>query len=119
MFGYELEEVRKFALAAVGALVLLASFFIAYPVGFEDALGVVVGEVFAVAGVFLAKNHTADDLAKAVQNLAGATIALVAFFETVSPTTEAKVFAIIAQLAVVYGVYKVANDGRGATGGGV
>ena len=109
VFGYTLQEAKKAVVAFVLSAVVLVGFFIAVPMEFQTMLPIIIGQLFGVAAVFLTKNHTADDLSKAVQQLAGSVFSLVAVFTQVSPDTVESVALVIAQLTIVYAVYQARN----------
>jgi hypothetical protein len=112
IFGYTVDQARKAVIAFIGGLILLVAMFVTFPIGFDEALGVVLAQGFAVLGVFLAKNHTPDDLTKALQQLAGGVVALVALFETVDPNTLETIIAIVGEFGLFYAVFHASNDPR-------
>lgn len=107
--GLSIDEAKKAVLAFVVAVFALAAFFITFDPGAQTATIAVVVAVFNVIGVFMAKNHTADDLQKALTAFQASTVALLAFFVTVDPSTVESVGAILTAIVNVYAVYKVTN----------
>ncbi len=72
------------------------------------------GALFAVGGVFLAKNHTTDDLSKAVTQLQGAALTIVGYFATADPGTVEKIAVVTGAVVSVIGVWWARNEGRAA-----
>jgi hypothetical protein len=93
--NYSLSEVQKAVVALVIAGIAIAGYFVAFDPGFQDAAVIVTVGVFNVIGVFASKNHTPDDVGKAVLALAASTIALVGFFVTVNPSDTQTILGII------------------------
>lgn len=101
-----LSNAQKAVLAAVGLLGALAALFIPdYDLSFTDAVVGLVGPVFAVIGVFAAKNHTPEDLQKALEAAKGAALAVVGYFTVVPAGTDMKVAVLIGAIATVFGVW--------------
>lgn len=117
--SYNLGEMKKTVVAFVVAVIALAAFFIHFDPGFNDAAIAVIAAGFNVAGVFLAKNHTVDDVQKTLQAFTASAIALVAFYVTIDPTDSETIFALVAAAVNVFGVYKLPNSGRGAIPSGL
>lgn len=105
----KLDEYRKAVVAFLIAAFALLAFFVTFDPGIQLAAIALTGAVFNVVGVFLAKNHTLDDVSKALTALQASTIALVGFWVTVDPSTTESVAAIIAAVVNVYGVWRVTN----------
>ena len=118
-FNYSLAQLQSTLIALAIAVISIVGFFIALKPGFEQAFVVVISEVFAVVGVFLAKEHTYDDLSKAITNLAGGVVTLVGFFATLNPDTAETVLAIVSQVlmfgAVLFKSAKSTPSDYGAT----
>ncbi len=111
IFGYSLAEAKKAVVSAlffVGAV--LALVLSDYDPNFTDDVVVLAGTLFGVIGVFLAKNHTKEDLSKAVTQLQGAALTVVGYFATVQPTTVEKITILSGALVSIYAVYRVRND---------
>lgn len=119
IFGYELAEVRK-ALIAVVYLGFAAAMlvFAAPKVGFENAVLAIVPPLFAAIGVFEAKNHTPDDVGKALQALWGAIASAIAYYVAIPNSTGEAITMLIAGVVMFLGVKYVPNAGRGAPGQG-
>jgi len=116
IFGYTLDQAQKAVIAFVGFALLLVAYFVAFEPGTEAAVTAVIVYGFGVARVFMAKNHTVDDLQKAVEALATSVVGLVGLYVTVDPSVLETVLAAVANAAVVYGVYRVANGPTEPTG---
>lgn len=119
IFGYSLAESRKAVIAAiyfVFAVIMLAGFVPA--VGFEEAVLALVGPLYGVIGVFLAKNHSADDLQKALEALKAAALSAVSFYVAVPDSTGATITMLITGAVMAIGVYWARNEGQGAPGHG-
>lgn len=119
IFGYEIEECRKALIAGlyvIFAAVMLVGF--APPVGFEDAVLAIVGPLATVALVFQAKNHTPDDVQKALEALKGAILSAVSYYVAVPNSTGEAITMLIGGVVMYLGVKWVSNDGRGAPGHG-
>jgi hypothetical protein len=108
--SYSLSEVQKAVVALVIAGVAIAGYFVAFDPGFQDAAVLVTVGVFNVIGVFAAKNHTADDVSKAVLALAASSLGLVAFFVTVNPNDTQTILGIVAAVVNAFGVWFVPNS---------
>ena len=111
IFGYSVGEAKKAVVSAIfliGAVVALI--FSDYDPGFTEAAVALAGSVFAVAGVFMSKNHTEDDLSKAVSQLQGAALTVVGYFATVQPGTVQKITILAGAVVSVIAVYWARND---------
>lgn len=108
--SYSLSEVKKAVVALVVAGVAIAGYFVAFDPGFQDAAILVTVGVFNVIGVFAAKNHTADDVSKAVLALTASTIGLVSFFVTVNPNDTQTILGIVGALVNAGLVFYVPNQ---------
>lgn len=119
IFGYTIEECRKAVVAAIYvgfAVVMLVGF--APAVGFENAVLAIVGPLATVALVFQAKNHTPDDVQKALEALKMAVLNAVAYYVTVPDSTGESITMLIAGVVMYLGVRQVRNLGAGAPGAG-
>jgi hypothetical protein len=103
-FDYSLTQVRQLVTALVVAGISIAAFFIVFDPGFQQAAVVVLGELFAVIGVFASKEHSYDDISKSVTALAGGVISLVGYFATLNPDTIQTILGIVSQLVLFGGV---------------
>lgn len=106
------EEYRKAVVAGVVALVALLSFFIVFDPGTQMAATAVVIAVFNVGSVLLNKNHTLDDVSKAVGALQASSLGLVTLFVTLDPSTVESIGAIVLAGINVYAVWKSVNSPR-------
>lgn len=113
-FSYRLGEIRKSVVAGlVLGLAVLGLLWVHDP-SFDQAVIVLAGEVFAVVGVFLAKNHTIDDVSKALSQLQGAVVSVVGYFVVINPTTLEKMSVLVAAAVSAYAVFKTTNYRRTA-----
>jgi len=110
IFGYKLEEIRKAAVAFVVALVAIAGMFATLDPNTTQAAVAVVVALFNVVSVFLASNHTLDDVSKAVQALQASSLGLITLFVTLDPGVVEAVAAIVLAFINVYGVWRVRNN---------
>jgi len=105
-----LAQYRKLAVSVVSFGAAAVALFITTDPGLNAALVSLVGAGFGVVAVFAAKNHTPDDLSKAVAQLQGAALSVAGFFVTV-PTTLPEKLAVLSAAAVsVIGVYWARNE---------
>jgi FtsH-binding integral membrane protein len=111
IFGKSIPEARKtvVAMLSLGGAIL-ALVLSDYDPSFTGACIALAGGVFAVLGVFLAKNHTEKDLSKAVAQLQGAALTVVGYFATVNPGTVQKITVLAGAAVSVVGVWWVKND---------
>jgi len=121
-FKYKLDEVRKLLVSLIFAAAAVVGLFVTIDPTFTEACVALVGPLFAVIGVFAAKNHSADDLQKALEQLKGAALTVVGYFTVVPSSTSAQIGTLIVAFASVMGVYWTVNaapppdagDGAGA-----
>lgn len=109
IFGHTLAECRK---AVIGAVIFLGSgvaLVVAYDPGIKDAIVILLGNGFAVAGVFLAPKFSVEDLSKTLAQLSGSVFTLVAFFAKVDPSLPVTIGSIIALIPIGYAVWKTKN----------
>lgn len=109
IFGYSLAECQKAIVSFIILALAVAALFITVNPGLQTACVVLAGAVFAVIGVFMTKQHTVDDVGKAVSQLQGAVLSVVGLFVEVPTTTVAKIGVIVAALLAAYAVYKREN----------
>lgn len=115
--NYKLDEMRKLIVSVIFAVAAVVGLFVTIDPSFTEACVGLVGPVFAVIGVFGAKNHTADDLQKALEQLKGAGLTVVGYFTVVPPSTSARIGTLIVAFASIVGVYWIANAKPQAEGG--
>lgn len=111
ILGRSLAETKKAVVAfisLVGAVLALA--LSDFDPSFTDACIALAGGVFAVIGVYMAKNHTGQDLSKAVAQLQGAALTVVGYFATVQPGTVQKISVLTGAVVSVAGVWWVRNE---------
>jgi predicted small integral membrane protein len=119
IFGYEIGEIRKALIAGlyvVFAVVMLVGF--APKVGFENAVFAVVGPLFGVFAVFEAKNHTPDEVQKALEALKSAVFSAISYYVVIPGHIGQAVTMLIGGLVMWLAVKYVPNAGRGAPGHG-
>jgi hypothetical protein len=96
IFGYELPEIRKALIAGlyvIFAIVMLVGF--APAVGFENAVFAVVGPLFGVFAVFEAKNHTPDEVQKALEALKAAVFSALSYYVVIPAHTGQAITMLI------------------------
>lgn len=118
IFGYTLPEAKKTVVSFISLVGAVLAFVLSeYDPTWTDGFVALAGAVFAVVGVFMAKNHTTDDLSKAVTQLQGAALTVVGYFATVDPGTEEKIAVLAGAVVSVIGVWWARNEGRAAIQG--
>jgi hypothetical protein len=121
-FKYKAAETRKLIVSLFFTIGAVVGLLVASDPGFPEACAALAGSVFAVFGVFAAKNHTPDDLQKALEQFKGAALTIVGYFTVVPTTTAERATAIIGAIVSVYAVYRMSNENppaEGAVGAGV
>jgi uncharacterized membrane protein len=111
IFGRSIAEAKKTVVSAlflIGAV--LALILSDYDPNFTQACVALAGAIFAVVGVFMAKNHTEQDLSKAVSQLQGAALMVVGYFATVQPGTVQKITVLTGAAVSVIAVWWARND---------
>lgn len=103
------EEYKKAVVAGAIALIALLAFFFTFDPGVQPAVVAVIIAVFNVGSVFMNKNHSLDDVSKAVGALQASSLGLVTFFITLDPSTVESIGAIVLAFINVYGVWKAMN----------
>jgi hypothetical protein len=119
IFGYSIAECRKAVVAAV--YVAFAVFMlvgVAPEVGFEEAVLACVGPLFGVWAVFEAKNHTPDDVQKALEALKAAIFSAISYYVIVPDHIGQAITMLIGGVVIWLGVKYIPNVGRGAPGHG-
>lgn len=110
--NYPLSAVKKAVYAAVFLGFAILMLVLAPPIGLQGAVVALVGPVFAVIGVFAAKNHSPDDLQKALEALKGAALAVVGYFTAVPTGTDNKLVMLVGAIVMVFTVYWSRNVAR-------
>jgi hypothetical protein len=111
IFGYSVAEAKKAVVSAIFLIGAIAALVLSnYDPGFTEACVALAGSVFAVIGVFLSKNHTEDDLSKAVSQLQGGALTVIGYFVTVQPGTVQKITILAGAAVSVIAVFWVSND---------
>lgn len=119
IFGYEVAEVRKALVGAVYVVFAIGMLIFGAPkVGFEHAVLAMIGPLFMVYGVFAAKNHTPDELAKSLEALKAAVFSALSYYVVIPNSTGEAITMLIAGVVVAVGVRLTPNAGRGAPGHG-
>lgn len=109
IFGYSLAEAKKTVTAAVIFVLSAIALFVAYDPGIKEGLIVLVGNGFAVAGVFLAPKFSIEDLSKTLAQLSGSVFSLLTFFVKFDPSLPVVVGSIIALIPIGYAVWRTGN----------
>jgi hypothetical protein len=109
ILGYTLAQARKAVISAIVLVAAAVGLFVAVDPNFTQAVIALAGAGFGVAGVFAAKNHTVDDLSKAVAQLQASALSAVGFYVTVPMSTVGKISTLVAALLSAYAVYRVPN----------
>jgi uncharacterized membrane protein len=111
IFGKSFAEAKKTVVSIVFLIgAALALVFSEYDPNFTEACVALAGAVFAVGGVFLAKNHTEKDLSKGVSQLQGAALTVVGYFATVQPGTVQKITVLSGAAVSAIAVWWVRNE---------
>jgi hypothetical protein len=106
-----LSNAQKAAVAAVGLLgAILALVIPGYDLNFTQTVVALVGPVFGVIGVFVAKNHTPEDLGKALAALQAAALAVAGYFVEVPASTGMKITVLIGAVVAVVAVWWIPNS---------
>jgi hypothetical protein len=104
----------RYRKAIVSAIVLvgaaLALILNGYDPTFTQACVALVGPAFAVGAVLLSKNHSIDDLSKAVAQLQGAAVGVVGYFTVVPTDTLEKVTLLVGAVIGTIAVWWTTND---------
>jgi hypothetical protein len=108
-FSYSLAELSKALVAGIFLVGYVVLLFVTFDPTLIQSISLLVAPTFAVVAVFAAKNHTADDLQKALEQLKAAVITVVAYFTVVPASTENKIGMAIGALASFIGVYWARN----------
>lgn len=111
-FNYDIGQVQKAVISfvyLVGVLVMLI-FFNDADLSLIDALVAIIGPAFGVVTVFLAKNSTADDVQKALEQLKATAITFISFFVAVPSSTNEKLALLIGGIVSAFLVFKRTND---------
>lgn len=111
IFGYTLGQARKFVVSGLFTAGYIVAFLVlGGDLSFVQAAVALSGPAFALAGVFLSKNHTFDDFSKAVAQLQGAALSVVGYFTVVPTSTLQQVGLIVGGVVSVVGVWYFGND---------
>jgi hypothetical protein len=111
IFGYSLAEAKKAVVSTIALIGALLAFVLSdYDPSVTDGFVALAGALAGVFGVFLAKNHTEEDLSKAVAQLQGAALSVAGYFVTVQPGTVEKITILTGAAVSVIAVYWLRND---------
>lgn len=94
-----------FLLGALAALLIPG-----YNVSFTDAVVALVGPVFAVIGVLLAKTYSPETFEKTLNQLYGAVASVIGYFVVIPASTSMKIVVLIGAIVSVVTVAKVKNQ---------
>lgn len=111
MGGYTISQLSKAIVSFIFLAGYVALIFITFNPGLITSVALIVPAAFAVVGVFGAKNHTADDLQKALEQMKMAVLSVVSYFTLVPASTTNKIGMAIGALASFIGVYWARNEG--------
>lgn len=95
-FSYSLNELQPLIVSAIFLAGFAVTLFVTAPVGLIPAVAALVGPVFAVIGVFVAKAHSVGDLSKALEQLKGAALTVAVYFVAIPADTANKIGVLIA-----------------------
>lgn len=111
-FHYSLPEIRKALIAAIPLAFVILSYLLGWvpPIGFETAVLGLIGPVILVIHVFSTKNHSADDIEKALKAVTAAGITVATYWTQVPASWDNKIALAILLIGTVFGVKQVAND---------
>jgi drug/metabolite transporter superfamily protein YnfA len=109
---YSLGEMKKTIVSLIFLGAAVAGLFVAMDPNFVQACVSLVGAIFAVIGVFSAKNHDVEDLQKALEQLKGAALVVVGYFTVVPTTTAERITALVGGVVSVIAVYWTSNAGE-------
>jgi glucose uptake protein GlcU len=104
-----LSEYAKAIVAIIGLVGYVLLTFLTFDPTLVQAVQLLVPAAVGVILVWGAKNHTPDDLNKALSALAAAAITVVSYFTTVPADTTNKIAMAVGALCVVIGVYWTRN----------
>lgn len=104
-----MSEYAKAIVAGIGLVGYVLLTFITFDPGLIQAVQLLVPAAVGVILVWGAKNHTPDDLNKALSALVATAITVVSYFTTVPADTTNKIGMAIGALCVVIGVYWTRN----------
>jgi len=110
--NYSLGEMKKTIVSLIFLVAAVVGLFVAMDPNFVQACVSLVGAIFAVLGVFSAKNHNVEDLQKALEQLKGTALVVVGYFTVVPTTTAERITAIVGGLVSVIAVYWASNAGE-------
>ena len=107
--NYSLAEISKALIALVGLAGYVVLLFVTFDPSLIQSIELLIPAVFAVIGTFAAKNHSTDDLQKALMAAIGAIISIVSYFHTVPADTANKIGLVVGAIVIIVGIYWKAN----------
>lgn len=111
IFGYTIPEAKKAIVSAIVLALIVVGYFVSFDPSLQTAVPLLGSAVVGIVGVFLTKNHTPDDLAKAVQALIASLGGVVSIFVTVNPDLWQSITALVLLLVVhPAAVYEATNQ---------
>jgi hypothetical protein len=114
IFGYSPAQARKTLTAAIFAVAAVVGLFVTVDPNLTQALVVLGGAALSVVVVFGTKNHSWDDVGKAVNQLEVAGFTAAGYFVTVPATTTEKIVAATGAVLSAASVLFVPNaPGKG------
>lgn len=112
IFGYTLEQTKKFLLALALFIGTGAAYVLHYDPNFAQALQVLVGTGFSVVGVFTAPQFSEADFSKAITAAIGAMFGVYKFFGQVDADTELQILTWIGTGVSVFSIWWIGNGGH-------
>lgn len=111
-FNYSLSELKKAIFGGIPLVFVGLSFLFGWipPMGFEGSVLALVGPVFVLVGVFVAKNHTPDDFRKALEAATGAAVTVASYWTQVPASWDNKIALGITLLVSIVGVAWSTNE---------
>lgn len=112
ILGYTPSQIRKTLTAGIFAAAAVAGLFLQVDPNLTQAFVVLGGAVLTVVVTFATKNHTWDDVGKAVNAAEVAALTVLGYFVTVPSTTAEKIAAVTGAILLFVSVLKVPNEGH-------
>lgn len=111
VLGYTFGEARKFIASWAVLIGSGAALFITgYDPNLTEAVALLAGNTLGLVEVFVQPRVTAQDFSKALGQLRGSALSVVAFFAIVPASTEAYIAAVLTAVVGVMAVREVRNE---------
>lgn len=111
--NYGLAEVSKALVALIGFIGYVLAIYLTFDPNLITSIQLLVPAAVAVIVVFAAKNHSPDDLQKAVSGLVAAALTVVNYFHTLNASETNKILVAAGALVTIVAVYWKANTTAG------